>query len=92
MKTAYELAMERLNEQSPPVRLSETQKQQLAELDSRYAARIAEREIGMQSAIAHARDQGNLEEASDLQQQWATEKRKLQAEWEQKKENVRQGR
>jgi hypothetical protein len=92
MKTAYELAMERLNEQSPPVRLSKTQKQQLAELDSRYAARIAEREIGMQSAITHAQEQGNLDEASELQQQWAAEKRKLQAELEQKKETIRQGR
>ena len=46
MKTAYELAMERLNKTTPPQKkLTAAQKKQLAELDSQYAAKVAEREI-----------------------------------------------
>ena len=43
MKTAYELAMERLNKSGPSVKLSDARKKELAELDSKYAAKIAER-------------------------------------------------
>jgi hypothetical protein len=92
MKSAYELAMERLNKQSPAVKLTRQQKQQLAELDSRYAARIAEREIGMKSAMDHATRQGQFDEVQELEQQLAAEKRKLQAELEEKKEKIRAGR
>lgn len=91
MKSAYELAMERLNQQSPVLKLNAEQKKQLAELDSRYAARIAEREIGMQSAIAHATREGKFEEVQELEQQLVAEKKKLHAELEEKKEQVRNG-
>ena len=89
MKSAYELAMERLNQQSPTVKLTAEQKAQLADLDSRYAARIAEREIGLESEIAKATANGDLDEVARLKEQLATEKRKLQAELEAKKEAVR---
>ena len=45
MKSSYELAMERLNKTAPAKKLTTEQKQQLAEIDSQYAAKIAEREI-----------------------------------------------
>ena len=90
MKSAYELAMERLNKQSPAIKLSAEQKAQLADLDSRYAARIAEREIGMKSAMEHAAKEGKFDEVQELEQQLAIEKRKIQAELEEKKEQVRQ--
>jgi hypothetical protein len=89
MKSAYELAMERLNRQSPSVKLTAAQKKQLAELDSRYAARVAEREIGLKSELARATEEGNPEEMEKLEQQLIAEKRKLQAELEEKKEQVR---
>ena len=41
MKTAYELAMERLAKAAPATKLTGTQKKQLAELNARYAAKIA---------------------------------------------------
>ena len=47
MKTAYELAMERLNKSAPTVTLSSAQKSRIAELESKCAARIAEQEIHM---------------------------------------------
>lgn len=90
MKSAYELAMERLNKQSPALTLTKEQKKQLAELDSRYAARIAEREIGMKTAIDHAASEGKFDEVQELEQQLIAEKKKIQAELEEKKEQVRQ--
>jgi hypothetical protein len=91
MKTAYELAMERLNRTAPLTPLTEEQKREIAELESRYKARIAEREITLQQQIAAARAQGDWAKAAELEQQWVQERRKLQEELEARKEKVRQG-
>lgn len=87
MKSAYELAMERLNKQSPTTKLSEAQKKELSELDARYAAKIAEREIALNGEIRRVED--DVEQAEALRQQLQMEKRKLQAELEDKKDAVR---
>jgi hypothetical protein len=88
MKSAYELAMERLNKTAPAVKLSDARKKKLAELDSEYAAKIAAREIALKGEIAAADD---VEKESALRDQLATDRKKLQAELEDKKERVRQG-
>jgi len=87
MKTAYELAMERLNKTAPAVKLTGAQKKELAELDSKYAAKIAGREITLKQEMAQAA--GDVEKAGALRQQLADERKKLQAELEEKKESVR---
>ena len=87
MKSAYELAMERLNKTAPAVKLTGAQKKELAELDSKYAAKIAGREIALKQEMAQAA--GDLEKAEALRQQLAGERKKLQAELEEKKESVR---
>src|SRR5215469_5612038 len=87
MKSAYELAMERLNKTAPTVKLSEAQKKEIAELESQYAAKIAAREIALKGEIASAAD--DVEKESALRDQLATDRRKLQAELEDKKELVR---
>jgi len=89
MKTAYELAMERLGKTAPTVKLTAEQKQQLAELDSQYAAKIAGREIALQDEIAKMATTGDSEKVEALQQQWVNERKKLQAELEDKKAQVR---
>jgi hypothetical protein len=89
MKTAYELAMERLQKNAPTRRLSEAQKKELAELDSRYAAKTAEREIASADEISRARAAGDGERAGKLQEQFVAERRKLQGELEAKKEQIR---
>jgi Skp family chaperone for outer membrane proteins len=91
MKSAYELAMERLQKQAPSVKLTAAQKAAIAELDSQYAARVAQREIGLKDEILKAESHGNEEEAAKLREQLQAEKRKLQAELEEKKERVRAG-
>ena len=90
MKSAYELAMERLNKTSPAVKLTAGQKQQLAELDSLYAAKIAERELALQDEIRKLENAGDPEKAGEMRQQLTHERKKLQTELEEKKEKVRQ--
>jgi hypothetical protein len=87
MKTAYELAMERLNKTAPAVKLTGAQKKELAELDSKYAAKIAGREIALKQEMAQAA--GDVEKAEAIRQQLSDERKKLQAELEEKKESVR---
>jgi len=87
MKSSYKLAMERLNKNAPTVKLTDAQKKQLAELDSKYAAKIAEREIALETEIAKAADDFQKEES--LREQLMTDRKKLQAELEEKKEQIR---
>ena len=88
MKTAYELAMERLNKASPAAKLTPAQRKELAELDSQYAAKIAEREITLSGEIDRAAVAGDEEKAAELRQQLARERKALQSELEEKKEKV----
>ena len=87
MKTAYELAMERLNKSAPAAKLTPAQKQALAELDSKYAAKVAEREIALKDEMAKAA--GDPEKAEALRQQLIAERKRLLAELEEKKEATR---
>lgn len=89
MKSAYEIAMERLNKNAPVTKLTVQQKKALAELDSRYAAKIAEREIALNGEIARAAD--DVEKEESLRDKLVNERRKIQAELEEKKELVRRG-
>jgi hypothetical protein len=90
MKSSYELAMERLNKTAPATRLSAGQKKQLAELDSLFAAKIAQREIGLKSEIEKAGAGGDYEGVEKLQKQLTFERKSLQAELEEKKQSVRE--
>ena len=87
MKSAYELAMERLNKTAPTVKLSAAQKAEIADLESQYAAKIAGREIALKAEMAKVAD--DPEKAGELQQQLAYDRKKLQTELEEKKERVR---
>ncbi|PYJ15389.1 MAG: hypothetical protein DME96_13650 [Verrucomicrobia bacterium] len=89
MKSAYELAMERLEKASPSISLSEDQKKEIAEVDSSYRAKIAEKEIFLKDQIRNARNAGNSEEAESLEKQLASEIRRLQDGCEAKKEKLR---
>jgi hypothetical protein len=89
MKSAYELAMERLQKGAPTVSLTEEQKKQLAEIDSTFKARIAEREVFLQDQIAKAQLAGNSEELAALQKQLAAEVTRLRQDCEAKKEKLR---
>jgi hypothetical protein len=89
MKSAYELAMERLQKSQPSVVLTEEQKRQLAEIESTFKARIAEKELLLKSEIEKAQNAGKFEEMEALEKQLAIEIRRLQENCETKKEKLR---
>ena len=91
MKSSYELAMERLNKTSPPTaKMSSEKKKQLAELDSKYGAKIAEREIFLKDNLAAAAAKGDYEAVAQLEKQLISERKTIAAQLEEKKEKVRQ--
>ena len=90
MKSAYELAMERLNKSSPTVKVSSEKKKKLAELDSKYAARIAERELFLKEEMGKAAAKGDWEAVEQLEKQIVSEKKSINAELEEKKAEVRE--
>ena len=89
MKSAYELAMERLQKSSPTVSLTDDQKKQIAEIDSTYRAKIAEKEVFLKDQIAKAQSAGKFEEVEPLEKQLATEIRRLNDDCETKKQKLR---
>ncbi len=91
MKSAYELAMERLNKSSPTTKLTNQQKKEIAELESRYKAKIAERELFVEGERIKAIDRGDAEAIEQLEKQLVSDRKSLQSELEEKKEQVRRG-
>ena len=89
MKSAYELAMERLQKASPSLSLSEPQKKEIAEIDSKYRAKIAEKELFLKDQIRKAQTDGKGDEIDSLEKQLALEVRRLQEECEAAKEKLR---
>jgi hypothetical protein len=89
MKSAYELAMERLEKASPSILLTEDQKKEIAEVDSVYRAKIAEKEVFLKDQVRKAQSAGNLEEVESLEKQLTSEVRRLQEDCEAKKEKLR---
>ena len=89
MKSAYELAMERLEKSAPTLKLTDEQKGQIAEIDSTYKARIAEKELFLKGKISEVGLSGKFEEFEQLEKQLATEIRRLQEDCEEKKEKLR---
>jgi hypothetical protein len=91
MKSAYELAMERLNKTAPTVKLTAEQKKEIAELESKSAAKIAERELFIKGEIAKSVNKGELEAVEQLEKQLVSDRKSIQADLEEKKAKVREG-
>ena len=89
MKSAYELAMERLQKASPSPSLTDEQKKELAEIDSKYQAKIAEKELFLRDQIRKAQTEGKADDIDSIQKQLVSEIRRLQEECESKKEKLR---
>jgi hypothetical protein len=93
MKSAYELAMERLAKADPAsAPLSAEKKARLAEIDRVYQGKLAEREIFLKQQLGTALAARNLDEADKIRQQISGEKARLGEEREDEKERVRRGR
>jgi len=88
MKSSYELAMERMGggDDKP---LTDEQKAKIAEIDSKYKAKIAERKIFLEKSLSDAQAQGNEEEIEMIRRQLDDEIADLEAKSETEKDKVR---
>ncbi len=89
MKSAFELAMERLEKESPTQELTDEQKAKLAELSKVYEAKIADREVFLNGEMEKAEAAGEFEQIEQLNKQLASERKVLEAELEVKKNELR---
>ena len=87
-KSAYELAMEKLKARGDyeERKLTDEQKKAIADIRSRYRARIAQIEIEHQSKLASVTSYEDLEK---LKNELVREKERLNGEMEEKVEEVR---
>ena len=91
MKSAYELAMERLTKSDPAAGkpVSAEQKARLAEIDRVYKGKLAEREIFLKKQLNDAYADGKADEIEKIQKQMSSERSRLEEEREDEKERVR---
>ena len=89
MKSAYELAMERLAKESPQESITDQQKEEIAEIEKKYSSKIAEREVFLKSKIQEAIATGEFEEAQQLEEELSREIRSLKSSSESEKNAVR---
>ena len=89
MKSAYQLAMERLQKNAPSASFTDEQKAQLAEIDSQFRAKIAEKKIFLNQEIEKALAAGQADEVEKLRRQLASEIQRLQDDCELKKGKLR---
>lgn len=89
MKSAYELAMERLGAASPPVKLSAEQKARLAELESLYKSKLAQEDLSCREDLARLAADLDGSQMAERRCQYLEQKRRLEAELEEKKEQIR---
>jgi hypothetical protein len=99
MKSALELALERTDHvrkaiQDEGLTLSEAQRQQLAELEREYGAKIAEKDVMLQTEMrqlyTHYPPADAQALAAELNQRFVDDKRKLMEEKEEKAARIRQ--
>lgn len=87
MKSAYELAMSRLEKNAPSVNLTEKQKEAIAEVDSEINAKLAEKKLLLEGELAKA----DPAEQDQIRRQLASEIQRLEEKREREKEKVRAG-
>jgi hypothetical protein len=94
MKSAYELAMERLSKSDPQSSkaLTAAQRSSLAEVDKVYLGKIAEREIFLKQQLEKVLAGRDADEVDKIRKQMASEKARLEEEREAEKDRIRSGR
>ena len=92
LKSAWELALEKLNEQSDTAvqRLTLEQKEAIAEIRRKYQAKIADAEITVQMQIKKALEAGAPDEVEKLYKQTLIEKQRLNRKMEKEVHRIRQ--
>lgn len=87
MKSAYELAMGRLEKVAPAVSLTEEQKAAINDINTRMDAAIAEKKILLEGELAKAAPH----DQEAIRRQLASELRRIEEKREREKEKIRSG-
>lgn len=87
MKSAYEIAMSRLESAAPTVLLTDAQKQRIAGIEAKCKADIAAKELLLQGEIAKT---SSPEEIAQIRRQLADEIRRLEEKRDREKSLVRE--
>jgi hypothetical protein len=90
LRSAYELAVDRLGGDTADRGLSEEQRAKIAEIDREYTARIAEREVLLDSKLAAAGDEP--ERVAEVRDEHARDVARLRERMEREKERARRRR
>ncbi|MFT5469761.1 MAG: hypothetical protein ACI8UO_004883 [Verrucomicrobiales bacterium] len=91
MKSAYDLAMERLEKSAPTVKVSEEQKVKIHEIDNRFKAKVAEKELFLKGLVEKAMAAQDIQAIGELQAQLKREIAMIERDCEAAKEKVRAG-
>ena len=86
MKSAYELAMSRLEKNSPAANLTDDQKARLAAVDREIDAKIAEKKIFLEDQLAKAQ----FHEQDEIRRQLTSELSRLEEKREREKNKIRE--
>jgi len=88
MKSAYELAMDRMGggDDKP---LTDEQKEQIAEIDTKFKAKIAERKILLEKSVDDAVAKGDQAEAEEARKILVQEISSLEEKAESEKDKIR---
>ncbi len=89
MKSAYELAMERLNKQSPTIKLTAAQKAEIAEAEKIGKAKIAGLEIALKDEMNALAEKQDIEAMHAAEERFKTEKRKIETKLDEQREAIR---
>jgi len=90
MKSAYELAMERLQESDPDKKpVTDEMRKALAAIDEKFDAKIAERKIFLTQKLATASANQDMQEVELIEKQISNEKARLEEEREEAKDKIR---
>ena len=81
--------MERMGDDEGSKTLTDEQKEKIAQVDSKYRAKIAERKIFLDKSLSEAIEKQDHEEAEKIRHQLADETARLEEKAENEKEKVR---
>ncbi len=93
LKSAWEIALEKMETggEARIEKLSEEQKEAIAETRRKYRARIAEVEINSAARMKEALGSGQMDQVRVLQEELPLERKKLEDRMESKVEKIRAG-
>jgi len=96
MKSAYEIAMEKLRRQDAergesPEQLTDSQREEIAEVRKVYGARMAEREILHQAELRKARATGEAEAVATVEEAYRRDRGRIEEDRDAKIRAVKGG-